>query len=78
MFQALSRTCLDSRLINKQVDDYMCVCYHQNLKLHKGWLNRNQPLIFFDPEIEATTWKQSGLRKGEQQVAMVERDPGVL
>jgi len=56
----------------------MCVCYHQNLKLHKGWLNRNQPLIFFDPEIEATTWKQSGLRKGEQQVAMVERDPGVL
>jgi len=37
---------------------------------------RNQPLIFFDPEIEATA-RQSEERK-RQQVVMAERDPRVL
>jgi len=40
MFQTLSRTCLDSTLINKQMDYYICVCYHQNIKLHKDGFNK--------------------------------------
>ena len=40
MFQTLSRTCLDSTLINKQVDYYICVCYPQNLTLHKDEFNK--------------------------------------
>jgi len=39
---------------------------------------RNQPLIPFDLEIEATTRRQSGARKRQQQVVMAERDPRVL
>jgi len=39
---------------------------------------RNQPLIPFDPKIEATEQRQSGVRKRQQKVIMVERDPRVL
>ena len=45
MFQILSRTCLNSTLINKQVDYYICVCYHQNLTLHKNRFNTTQWVI---------------------------------
>ena len=37
----------------------------------------DQPLVPFDPEIEATTRRQSGARK-RQQIAMAEGDPRVL
>ena len=40
MFQTLSKTCLDSTLINKQVNYYICVCYHQDLILHKHGFNK--------------------------------------
>jgi len=40
MFQTLSRTYLDSTLINKQVDYYICVYYHQNVTLHKNGFNK--------------------------------------
>jgi len=40
IFQTLSRTCLDSTLIDKQVDYYICVCYHQSLTLHKDGVNK--------------------------------------
>ena len=47
MFQTLSKTCLDSTLINKQVDYYICICYHQNLTLHKNGFNK---LPLFDDD----------------------------
>jgi len=40
MFQILSRTCFDSTNINKQVDYYLCVCYHKNLTLYKNRFNK--------------------------------------
>jgi len=40
MFKTLSGTCLDSTLITKQVGYYICVCYYQNLTLHKDEFNK--------------------------------------
>ena len=39
---------------------------------------RDQPLIPFDPEIEATALRQNRARKRQQQIAMAARDTRVL
>ena len=54
MFQTLSRTCLDKTLINKQVNYYICVCYHRNLTLHKDGFNNAQ--IFWNDQSSKHFW----------------------
>ena len=47
MFQTISETCSDNTLIDKHLDYFIYVCYHQNLTLHKDGVN-SSPL--FDDE----------------------------
>jgi len=54
MFQALSGTCSDN--IHRHLDYFICVCYHQNLTLHRLG-SANSPFLMMINQMTILTWK---------------------